>query len=217
MYIVPAWTNRLFIFLAFIECIVLTCIFVYYVVCSYVVVVHMNQSLTSHRCVGKIAKCIASVVSKCQQRQCPVAVAVSTPLSPPNMLYWLYAVPNSRTGASVSSLAAAFQSPSSPLSASGGSVGSANSPDNAVEYVVKAKTKACFLLPKRGDGAAAADVQITERMYRAALSGLVSQEASTVTHLHAHHLGGDLKAGFEEHLLNLRAEIKVRKFVVVYF
>lgn len=173
--------------------------------------IHMNQQLTSHRCVGKIAKCISSVVSKCQQRQCPVAVAISTPHSPPNVLYWLYAVQNTRTSASVSSLAAAYQNPVSPLSASGGSVGSASSPDGrdgpGVEYVIKAKNKPCFLLPKRGDGVA--DIQLTERMYRGAVSGLVSQESSALTHLHSHHVDGDVKAGFEEHLLNLRAEIKV--------
>lgn len=185
--------------------------------------VHMNQALTSHRCIGKIAKCIASVVSKCQQRQCPVAVAVSTPLSPPNVLYWLYAVPNNRTGASVSSLTAAFQSSASPsLSASGGSVGSAHSPDTAaavatVEYIIKAKTKSCLLLPKRMDATAAMDVGLTERMYRTVLSGLVSQEASAVTHLHAHHLDGDLKSGFEEHLLSLRAEIKVANSLLLEF
>lgn len=180
----------------------------------------MNQALTTHRCIGKIAKCITAVVVKCQERKCPVVVLVSLPSHNSgnssggvNTVYsYLYAVPNSRA-----------------------TVYDLNSTET-IEYIVKVRSKPCWLIPpadttnsptKLGATSTPNNIHLTERMFRSTLSALVNLDTTTnrgtTTPLGSAYnsklSGGgvnspyspdvDPRVLYENHLNGLRNEIKV--------
>jgi hypothetical protein len=167
------------------------------------VLVHLGAALTTPRCVGKIAKCISSVLEKCQQRHCSVTVAVATPLSAPTALRFLYAVLNNKTSPAGMSSGGAFNS-------SGASISSTTSEG---DYIVKSRSKPCWFHggTKRLD-AASADITVSERALRSALKDLLAPEAPALANLQAHSPTTlhEAKMRFDEHLRNLRTEMKVK-------
>lgn len=170
---------------------------------SYLVLVHMNPALASHRSVGKIAKCVSAVLEKCQQRLCPVTVAVATPLGNPTALVYLYAVLNDRTAGAGNS----FHS-------SGASVSSTGSEG---EYTVKARTRPCYFDGSRRTSHSGEAV-VSERALRHALRDLLAPEAPALATLQSASTSPsssavspwqDARSKFDQHLRALRAELKV--------
>jgi hypothetical protein len=167
------------------------------------VLVHLGAALTTPRCVGKIAKCISSVLEKCQQRHCSVTVAVATPLSAATALRFLYAVLNSKASPTGMSSVGAFHS-------SGASISSTTSEG---DYIVKSRSKPCwFHGGSRRVDAASADITVSERALRSAMKDLLAPEAPALANLQAHSPTTlhEARLRFDEHLRNLRAEMKVR-------
>lgn len=172
---------------------------------SYVVVVHMNPALATHRCIGKIAKCVCTVLQQCQERQCAVTIAVATPLGAATALTYLYAVLNDKTVSNSSTTSVHA------LSSSGASVSSTGTTEG--EYIVKKRSKPCWFHSGsiRRTTTAALDCTVSERSLRAVLKDLVAVEAPALAHLQAHTVVTAVEArrSFEEHLNSLRVEIKV--------
>jgi hypothetical protein len=171
---------------------------------SYLVLVHMNPALASHRCVGKIAKCVATVLEKCQQRACSVTVAVATPLGTPTALSYLYAVLHDRTSSAAAG--SSFHS----------SAASVSSTASECDYIVKARTRPCSFYGPRRSRDAASDVAVSERAIRAALKDLLALEAPALASLQQGDSQVspatpwmDARGKLDHHLRSLRAEIKV--------
>lgn len=162
----------------------------------------MDASLTTPRSIGKIAKCIVSVFEKCQDKCCPISVAVATPLSSPTGLAYLYAVMNNRTMGSSASAGANMNS----------SEGSVSSTVSEGEYIVKSRTKPCWFHGGRR-GVGSSDVQVSERAIRAALRDTLSPEMPSLSNSQSSGALSsvviDPRAPFEGHLRYLRCEIQV--------
>jgi hypothetical protein len=162
----------------------------------------MNPALTTPRCIGKIAKCVSTVLSQCQQRRCPVTVALATPLSAATALSYLYAVLNDKT-------AGGGGAGSAGMASSGASITSTASEG---EYIVKSRPRACFFHgSRRANDPSAADINVSERALRAAIKDLLAPEGPALANLLAHTPTSmlDVRAKFEDHLRSLRGEMKV--------